>query len=119
MSVPRTSPSLTSPQNPVRLAERLGRLERYLGRRGVTLEVGSASLEPGKAGAFRAAPDGTARLLLKAEPTNERIRCMLSLDRDHSSFAPASASWRSRSTASSNSLPLRFLYRMIPLWSIT
>ena len=28
---------------------------------------------------------------------------------DHSSFAPASASLRSRSTASSNSLPLRFL----------
>jgi hypothetical protein len=57
--------------------------------------------------------------LLKAEPTNERIRCMLSLDRDHSSFAPASASCRSCSTAASNSLPLRFLYRMIPLWSIT
>jgi hypothetical protein len=57
-------------------------------------------------------------LLLKADPTNERIRRMLSLDRDHSSFAPASASCRSCSTASSNSLPLRFLYRMIPLWSI-
>jgi hypothetical protein len=119
VSVPRTSPSLTSPQNPVRLAERLGRLERYLGRRGVTLKVGSASLEPGKAGAFRAAPDGTAHLLLKVEPTNERNRCMLSLGRDHSSFAPAAASIKSRSTASSNSLPLRFLYRMIPLWSIT
>ena len=31
-----------------------------------------------KAGAFRAAPDGTVRRLLKAELTNERIRCMLS-----------------------------------------
>jgi hypothetical protein len=61
---------------------------RYLGRRGVTLEVGSASLGPGKAGAFRAAPDGTAHLLLKAEPTNERNRCMLSLDRDLQLFDP-------------------------------
>jgi hypothetical protein len=58
-------------------------------------------------------------LLLKAEPTNERIRYMLSLDRHHSSFVPASASCRSCSTACSRSLPLRFLYRMIPLWSIT
>ena len=39
----------------------------------MTLEVGSASLEPGKAGAFRAAPDGTARLLLKADPTSELV----------------------------------------------
>ena len=76
-------------------------------------------LEPGKAVEFGAAPDGSARLLLKAEPTNERIHFMLSLERDHSSFAPASPSFKSRSTASSNSLPLRFLYRMIPLWSIT
>lgn len=54
-------------------AERLGRLERYLGRRGVTLEVGSASLESGKAGTFCATPDGTARLLLKADPTSELV----------------------------------------------
>ncbi len=45
--------------------------------------------------------------------------CMLSSDRDHSPFVLASASWRSRSTASSSSLPLRFLYRMIPFRSIT
>jgi hypothetical protein len=54
-------------------AERLGRLERYLGRRGVTLEVGSADLLPGKAGTFEAYPDGSARLLLKANPTNELV----------------------------------------------
>jgi uncharacterized protein len=49
----------------------------------------------------------------------ERNGDAIKLDSDHSSFAPASASGKSRSTASSNSLPLRFLYRMIPLWSIT
>ena len=73
MSIPRTSSSLTPPQNPVRSAERLGRLERYPSRRGVAIEVGSVSLKTGKAGAFWATPDGTARPLLKAKPTNELI----------------------------------------------
>jgi hypothetical protein len=53
--------------------ERLGKLERYLDRRNVKLEVGSPDLLPGKAGEFRTTPDGTARLLLKADPTNELV----------------------------------------------
>jgi len=63
MHLGRLSPSLTSPQNLVRLAERLGRLERYLGRRGVTLEVGvglaQARRVPGCPGRHRkSTPEG-------------------------------------------------------------
>ena len=54
-------------------AERLAKLGSYLERRGVTLEVGSPDLPFGKAGAFMAYEDGTARLLLKAEPTNQLV----------------------------------------------
>ncbi|MEI6657129.1 MAG: RHS repeat-associated core domain-containing protein [Planctomycetota bacterium] len=54
-------------------AERLGKLGRYLERRGVTLEVGSPALEAGKAGSFVTYPGGNARLLLKADPTNELV----------------------------------------------
>jgi hypothetical protein len=54
-------------------AERLDALGRYLDRRGVRLEVGSPDLPFGKAGAFESSPDGTARLLLKADPTNQLV----------------------------------------------
>jgi hypothetical protein len=53
--------------------KRLGQLERHLARRNVTLEVGSDALPAGKSGAFIADVDGTARLLLTANPTNERV----------------------------------------------
>lgn len=54
-------------------AERLGKLERYLARRNVALEIGSPALSPGKAGAFIANPDGSARLLLTTDPTNQLV----------------------------------------------
>ncbi len=53
--------------------ERLVKLSAYLARRGVTLEVGSSRLLPGKAGSFIANPDGTATLLLKADPTKQLV----------------------------------------------
>jgi len=46
---------------------------RYLARRNVILEVGSSSLEPGKAGAFIPNADGTAQLLLKADPSKQLV----------------------------------------------
>ena len=52
---------------------RLAKLGLYLGRRSVCLEVGSPDLPAEKAGAFIANPDGTARLLLKADPTNQLV----------------------------------------------
>jgi hypothetical protein len=54
-------------------AERLATLKRYLGRRGVSLEVGSPDLPYGKAGVFMSNADGSARLLLKAQPTNQLV----------------------------------------------
>jgi hypothetical protein len=39
----------------------------------VALEVGSPDLLPGKAGTFLAYPDGSARLLLRSDPTNELV----------------------------------------------
>jgi hypothetical protein len=55
-------------------ADKLGKLERYLARRNVTLEVGAADLPKNKAGRFIANSDnGTARLLLKADPTHELV----------------------------------------------
>jgi hypothetical protein len=53
--------------------ERLGKLEAYLARRKVALEIGSPDLPSGKAGAFIANPDGSARLLLATDPTNQLV----------------------------------------------
>jgi len=54
-------------------AERLGTLGRYLARRGVTLELGAEVELAGYAGAFKAHCNGTARLLLRSDPTTELV----------------------------------------------
>ena len=39
----------------------------------MTLEIAPPDLLPGKAGSFVTYPDGSARLLLKADPTNQLV----------------------------------------------
>jgi RHS repeat-associated protein len=53
--------------------KRLGQLEKYLAKRGVTLDVASKQLLPGKAGSFVAHGDGTATLRLMPDPTAQLV----------------------------------------------
>jgi hypothetical protein len=77
----------------------------------VRLEVGSPDLPFGKAGEFKAYADGTARLLLKADPTHDVVWHELSHFIQWKSVGPEA--YRSLPRVFGNNVPEQFVFNML------
>lgn len=92
-------------------AEKLGTLQKYLAKRGVKLEVDSADLPWGKAGAFIADESGAARLLVKSGVTHDVMWHELSHFRQWKQLGPEKFMALPRVTG--NHVPEQFVFDML------